>query len=75
LGSTVSLFKKFGIIHLTELFESQKLDKKRFHEIATRKFDLKGLKYPDSLQEISPDAIAEAKADWEVMLSHQVPDL
>ncbi len=65
----------YDVVHLAELFESKKLDKDRLHNIAVKKFDLKGLKYPDSLQEISSEAMAEAKADWETMLSHQVPNL
>jgi len=65
----------YDVIHLAELFESKGLDKKTFHGIAVKKFDLKGLKYPNSLEEILPGAMAEAEADWKTMLSHQVTNL
>lgn len=65
----------YDVVHLAELFEKQELDANKFYAIASRKFALKSLKYPDSLQKISPDALLEAKSDWEIMLSHQVANL
>lgn len=65
----------YDVIHLGELFEMKHLDKTIFHDIAVKKFNIKGLKYPHSLLDISPEAMAEAEADWEPMLAHQVSDL
>lgn len=65
----------YDVIHLAELFEMRHLDKAIFHDIAVKKFDLKGLSYPNSLLEISSEAMTEAEADWKPMLAHQVSGL
>lgn len=65
----------YDVIHLAEFFEMKAFDQAIFHDIAHKKFDIKGLKYPNSLLEISTEAMKEAEADWEPMLAHQVSNL
>jgi len=65
----------YDVIHLRNLFNQQKLDKNILQNVSMKKFENKGLKYPDSLHDISEQAFMEAGADWNIMLRHQVQDL
>ena len=65
----------YDVIHLQDLFHQKKLDKNILQAVSVKKFEHKGLKYPDSLYEISEQAFMEARTDWNIMLKHQVRDL
>jgi hypothetical protein len=58
-----------------DLFIQRKLDKDLLQEVLIQKFAHKNLNYPITLQTIPEKAFITAKADWEIMLKHQVPDL
>lgn len=65
----------YDVIHLKSLFRQQKLDKTVLQNVAIEKFESKGLKFSDSLHQISEQAFIEAGADWDIMLKHQVQNL
>ena len=65
----------YDVIHLLDLFMERQLDKALLQEVLTQKFAHKDLTYPTDLQNISENAFLTAKADWEIMLKHQVRDL
>ncbi len=65
----------YDVIHLSDLFYKQKLDANTFQIVLVKKFENKGLKYPDSLYSISDEAFMETAADWDIMLRHQVQNL
>lgn len=65
----------YDMIHLQDLFHRQKLEKSVLQDVSLKKFKHKGLRYPDPLHNISEQAFIEARADWGIMLKHQVKDL
>lgn len=65
----------YDVIHLAELFNSKELKNSLLRDVAIKKFNIKHLKFPQSLKEISPKAIEEVVSDWYEMLSHQVKNL
>lgn len=65
----------YDVIHLRDLFYQQKLEKNVLQNIAVEKFKNKGLAYPYSLHDIPEQAFMEARADWNIMLKHQVQGL
>ncbi|HQS84896.1 MAG: hypothetical protein B7Y25_08380 [Alphaproteobacteria bacterium 16-39-46] len=65
----------YDVVHLGELFETQNFDKNILKEVAHKKFEYKGLRYPRDLHEISKQTLEDTKNDWNIMLSHQVRDL
>ena len=46
-----------------------------FTKYQRKKFSHKSLNYPEDIREIAPQVFEETKADWSIMLSHQVRDL
>jgi predicted nucleotidyltransferase component of viral defense system len=65
----------YDVIHLAELFKTQELNISLFHEIAIKKFKVRHLEFPKSLNQIPKNSIEALASDWESMLSHQVQGL
>ncbi|HUX79798.1 MAG TPA: nucleotidyl transferase AbiEii/AbiGii toxin family protein [Alphaproteobacteria bacterium] len=65
----------YDVVHLQDLFQRQGLDMDILHKVSKEKFSHKGLNYPENIHDILPHVFEETKADWDIMLSHQVKDL
>ena len=65
----------YDCIHLMDLFVKRDLNKAHLQGVLKKKFAAKSLTYPNDLQHIPENAFLTAKADWEIMLKHQVRNL
>jgi hypothetical protein len=65
----------YDVVHLGDFFKEKKADEKMLREVSKKKFSFRGLIYPDSLHEIPHNIFEETRADWNIMLAHQVNDL
>lgn len=65
----------YDVIHLAELFKTQELNVSLLHEVAIKKFKVRNLDFPNSINQISKNSIEQLSSDWENMLAHQVQDL